>query len=75
MKINKIMAKKVYKKYIVTYLSQEHYEVLGYVVASNMKEAIENTKKELKGEAEYYEVTEANVAELGEQKRIAFETK
>jgi len=41
------MVKKAFKKYVVIYLSQEHHEVLGYVMASDIKEATLLAKKEL----------------------------
>jgi len=67
------MAKETFKKYVVIYLSQEHHEVLGYVTALNMKEAIILAKKELKKEAEFYEIADATIAEIKEQKEITFD--
>jgi len=61
------------KKYVVIYRSQEHYEVLGYVTASNMKEAEAKAQKELKKEAKFYEVPEATIGELKDEKKITFE--
>jgi len=46
------MAKISPKKYVVIYQSQEHYEVLGYVIAPNIEEAINRTREELKKRTE-----------------------
>ena len=67
------MAKKTFKKYVVIYLSQEHHEVLGYVMASNMKEAIVLAKKDLQKEAEFYEIADATIAEIEGQEKIIFD--
>jgi len=67
------MAKISPKKYVVIYQSQEHYEVLGYVIAPNIEEAINRTREELKKEAEFYDVAEAEIGELKEQKKITFD--
>jgi len=67
------MPKKLLKKYVVIYRSQEHYEVLGYVRASDIKEAIIRAQKELKNEAKFYEVVEAEIGELEDQKKITFD--
>ena len=67
------MAKISPKKYVVIYQSQEHYEVLGYVRASDIKEAIIRAQKELKNEAKFYEVVEAEIGELKDQRKITFD--
>jgi len=67
------MVKKAFKKYVVIYLSQEHHEVLGYVMASDIKEATLLAKKELEKEAKFYEVADATIAEIKEQKEITFD--
>ncbi len=67
------MAKTLLKRYIVVYRSQEHYEVLGYVRASDIKKAITRAQKELKSEAKFYEIEEAIIGELKEQERITFD--
>lgn len=67
------MAKKSLKKYVVIYRSQEHNEVLGYIEASDMKEAIARAKAELKMEARKYEVREATIGELKGEKEITFD--
>jgi len=61
------------KKYVVIYRSQEHYEVLGFVTASNMKEAVAKAQKELQKEAKFYETAEATIGELKNEKKITFE--
>ena len=66
------MPKELLKKYVVIYRSQEHYEVLGYVRAHNIEEAIKLAKEELRGEAKYYEVTEATIGELRDEGEINF---
>lgn len=67
------MVEKQLKNYVVIYRSQEHYEVLGYVKASNMKEAIARAQKELRMEARKYEVREATIGEIKEEKEITFD--
>ena len=66
------MPKELLKKYVVIYRSQEHYEVLGYVRAHNIEEAIKLAKEELWGEAKYYEVTQASIGELRDEREINF---
>jgi len=66
------MAKKS-KEYVVIYRSQEHYEVLGYIDASSMKEAKTKAQEELKSEAKFYDVEEATVAELKDKDEIFFD--
>lgn len=67
------MAKISPKKYVVIYQSQEHYEVLGYVMAPDIEEAINRARKELKKEAKFYGVVGAEIGELKEQKKITFD--
>jgi len=67
------MAKTSIKKYLVIYQSQEHHEVVGYVRASSVKEAIARAQKELKEEARFYDVKEAIIGELKGEQRIIFD--
>jgi len=67
------MVEKQLKNYVVIYQSQEHYEVLGYLKASNMKEAIARAQKELKMEARKYEVREASIGEVKSEEKITFD--
>ena len=66
------MIKTLLRKYVVIYQSQEHYEVLGYVTAPNIEKAINRARKELKKEAKFYEVVEAEIGELKDQRKITF---
>ena len=59
-------------EYIVTYKSQEHYEVLGWVRASSVEEAIKKAKKGLSGEAKAYKVANAQIAKWIEGQLIRF---
>lgn len=68
------MVEKQLKNYVVIYQSQEHYEVLGHVKASNMEEAIARAKTELKMEARKYEVREASIGEVKSEQKITFDT-
>ncbi len=56
------------KDYIITYRSQEHYEVLGWVEADSLEDAKKKAKKTLSREAKYYSVPEAEIAEWGKEK-------
>lgn len=67
------MPKTKLERYIITYLSQVHYEVIGYVDAKDMEEAIEKARKELKEEAKFYDVERAKIAKIGEEKEIRFD--
>lgn len=60
------------KEYIVTYRSLEHYEVLGWVKAISIEEAKKNAQKELGGVANYYKITEAEIAEWKKGETIHF---
>lgn len=51
------------KEYIITYRSEEHYEVLGWVRALSVEEAKEKAQKDLLEIAKYYKITEAEIAE------------
>jgi len=69
------MSKTKLEKYIITYQSQEHYEVLGYVEAENIDDAIKYAKENLKIEAKFYEVKEAKIAKFVNEKPIFFDIK
>ena len=69
------MPKTKLEKYIVTYQSQEHYEVLGYVEAENIDDAIKYAKENLKTEAKFYEVGDAKIAKIIGEKEIIFDIK
>ncbi len=61
------------KEYIITYKSQEHCEVLGWVNAFSIEEAKKKAKKELLKEAKYYEVIDARIAEWKNSNDIHFD--
>lgn len=61
------------KEYIITYRSQEHYEVLGWVRASSIEEAKKKAQGRLLKEAGYYKVSEAKIAEWKEGDNIYFD--
>jgi len=67
------MIKTLLRKYVVIYQSQEHYEVLGYVMAPDMREAIVRAQKELGKEAKFYEVAEAEIGEIKDEGKIKFD--
>ncbi len=67
------MSKTKLEKYVVIYESQEHYEVLGYITAKNIKDAIEKARKELKKEAKFYDVEKAKIAKLGDEEEVRFD--
>jgi len=69
------MAKISLKKYVVIYQSQEHDEVLGYITASNIEEAITQAQNELKKEASFYEVEDVIIGEIRDEKTINFNIK
>ncbi len=60
------------KEYIITYKSQEHFEVLGWVQASSIKEAKKKAQQELLKEAKHYKVAEAEIAEWKNGNNIYF---
>lgn len=69
------MVKKSLKKYIITYQSQEHHEVLGYIEAESMDDAVKHAKEDLKTEAKFYEVEDARIAEIINEEEIIFDIK
>ena len=69
------MPKTKLEKYVIIYQSQEHHEVLGYVEADSIDEAIKCAKKELETEAKFYEVEDARIAEIVDEKEIIFDIK
>jgi len=62
------------KEYIVTYRSEEHYEVLGWIMASSIEDAQKKAQKELLKESKYYKVIDAKIAEWKNSKNINFNT-
>ncbi|XOB40307.1 MAG: hypothetical protein ACKKMR_03290 [Candidatus Nealsonbacteria bacterium] len=60
------------KEYIITYKSREHYEVLGWVIASSLKEAKSKARQKLLKEAKYYNVSEAEIGEWKDGDNIHF---
>ncbi|XOB40305.1 MAG: hypothetical protein ACKKMR_03280 [Candidatus Nealsonbacteria bacterium] len=60
------------KKYIITYKSREHYEVLGWVIASSLEEAKSKAQQELLKEAKHYNVSEAEIAEWKDGDELVF---
>lgn len=66
------MAQKSEKDFLVFYKSSEHYEILGFVRAKSAKEALKKAKRELKGEAERYEVKRAMLFEISGGLEIGF---
>jgi len=69
------MVKTKLKKYIVIYQSEEHDEVLGYIEAKSIDDAIKRTKEDLKIEAKFYEVEDAKIVEIIDEKPISFDIK
>ncbi|MDD4931123.1 MAG: hypothetical protein PHG66_03130 [Candidatus Colwellbacteria bacterium] len=63
------------KEYIITYRSEEHFEVVGWVKAESMEEAKELARNVLAKEASFYGVTEAEIAEYGTSETMSFEEK
>ena len=61
------------KKYIITYESREHYEVLGWVKALSLEEAKKKAQQELLKEAKYYDVAEAEIAEWKDDDTVHFD--
>ena len=60
------------KEYILTYKSQEHFEVLGWVRAKSLEEAKKVAQIQLLTEAKRYNLTEAEIAEWGENSIVSF---
>jgi len=70
------MAKTIDKKkneYLITYESDEHFEVLGYVKAYSLEEATKKAQKELLDEAKHYKVTKAEINEISQYRSISFD--
>jgi predicted transcriptional regulator len=61
------------KEYIITYRSEEHFEVVGWVKAQSIEEAKETAKSVLAKDASFYGVTEAEIAEYGSSEIMNFE--
>lgn len=61
------------KDYIVFYRSEEHYEILGFVRAKSLREAILKAKRQLKEEAVRYSVVNATIAEIPKCSEILFD--
>ena len=61
------------KEYILTYKSQEHFEVLGWVKAKSLEGAKKMAQTNLLVEAQRYGITEAEIAEWGENSTVSFE--
>ena len=60
------------KEYILTYKSEEHFEILGWVRAKSLEEAKKIAQIQLLTEAKRYNVTEAEMAEWGENSIVPF---
>jgi len=60
------------KEYILTYKSQEHFEVLGWVRAKSLEKAKKTAQIQLLIEAKRYNVKEAEIAEWGENSIVPF---
>lgn len=60
------------KEYILTYKSEEHFEVLGWVKAKSLEEAKKLAQTQLLREAKHYDVKEAEIAEWGENSIVTF---
>lgn len=61
------------KEYIITYRSEEHFEVVGWVKAESMEEAKDLARSVLAKEASVYGVLEAEIAEYGPSEIMSFE--
>lgn len=60
------------KEYIIVYRSKEHFEVLGFVNAENIEEARKKAITDLRSEAKYYGVEEAEISEYPASEDIIF---
>ena len=60
------------KEYILTYKSEEHFEVLGWVKAKSLEEAKKIAQTQLLREDKHYDVKEAEIAEWGENNIVTF---
>jgi len=69
------MVKESLRKYVITYQSEEHYEILGYVEAESINDAVKRAKEELRTEAKFYEVEDAKIAEIIGEEEIVFDIK
>jgi len=63
------------KEFVVIYKSREHYEVLGFVRAESLKEAIEEAKRGLDYEAKHYGTGKAMIFEITDGKEISLDEK
>ncbi len=66
------MVEKQLKNYVIIYQSQEHDEVLGYVRGSGIEEAKIRAQQELKEKAKFYNIGEATIGELKDEREIIF---
>jgi hypothetical protein len=55
--------RKTIKEYIITYRSNEHYEVLGWVRAPSADKALKKARVEFKDDIEKYGIINATIAE------------
>jgi len=60
------------REYIITYKSEEHFEVLGWVRAKSLEEAKKAAQVQLLTEAKCYNVAEAEITEWGENSVVSF---
>lgn len=60
------------REYIITYKSEEHFEVLGWVRAKSLEEAKEVAQIQLLAEAKRYNVAEAEITEWGDNSIVSF---
>ena len=60
------------REYIITYKSEEHFEVLGWVRAKSLEEAKKVAQIQLLTEAKRYNVAEAEITELGDSNVVSF---
>ncbi len=63
------------KEYIITYRSEEHFEVLGWVKSVSITEAKKKAEKDLIKEAQHYDVAEAEIAEWENGETLNFNIK
>jgi len=69
------MSKTKLEKYVVVYESHEHFEVLGHVTAEDIEGATKIAKDELNKEAKIYDVEEATIAKIVDERPIFFDIK
>jgi hypothetical protein len=60
------------REYIITYKSEEHFEVLGWVRAKSLEEAKKVAQVQLLAEAKRYDVAEAEITEWGDNSVVSF---